>query len=130
MYYTDDAYIRHYVGSERLNKAHLRKKARWSGVANAFVQPLFLGHEAVLQRTQENWADLWRKVRQMLAAPAIPKNFSRLCRILYHLAFLYTFYLSYLKVKLHGQPTALPRTWTTRRVNGRDLALARTGRQV
>jgi len=115
MYYTDDAYIHHYVGAERLNKAHLRKKALWSGITNAFVQPLFFGHAEVLRRTKENWTDLWRKGRQVLVSRGDAENFSRICRILYHLAFLYTFYLSYLKSKLRGQRDRLPQiTWTTR----------------
>ena len=114
MYYADDAYIHHYVGAERLNKAHLRQKARWSGITNAFVQPLFFGHEEVLRRTKDNWADLWRKLRQVLTARGDAENFSRICRIIYHLAFLYTFYLSYFKVKLYGQRERLPQvTWTT-----------------
>ena len=120
IYYTDDASIHHYVGSERLNKAHLRKKALWSGVTNAYVQPLFFGHEAVLSRTKENWTDLWNKARQILAARSNPENFSRVCRILYHLAFLYTFYMSYLKYRLRGRRRSgaerytLPQvTWTT-----------------
>ncbi len=120
MYYTDDAYIHHYVGSERLNKAHLRKKALWSGITNAYVQSLFFGHEAVLSRTKENWADLWDKARQILRARGNPENFSRICRIIYHLAFLYTFYLSYLKHRLRGRRHVSPErqtlpqvTWTT-----------------
>lgn len=114
MYYADDAYIHHYVGPERLNKPHLGKKALWAGISNALVQPAFFGAAAVRQRTGENWTDLWRKVYQVLTKPGDAENFSRLCRALYHLAFLYTFYLNYLKAKVRGPQPAQPTIpWTT-----------------
>lgn len=119
LYYTDDAYIHHYVGPDRLNKTHLRRKALWSGITNAIVQPLFFGYAAVLPRTKENWADLRTKVLQVLTERGDPENFSRMCRILYHLAFLYTFYREYLKAWLGGR-TAIDESlvqaytpWTT-----------------
>lgn len=114
LFYADDAYIHHYVGPERMNKPHLRKKALWAGVSHARVQALFFGHAALWPRTTESWADLWRKLYQIVTTPGNAENFSRSCRILYYLAFLYTFYLSYVQTKLFGQPKALPPvTWTT-----------------
>ena len=113
IYYSDDAYIHHYVDSGRLNKAHIRRKARWSGITNAMVQPLFFGYEEVWGRTGESWKDLWDMARQVLGSYGDAENFSRSCRIVYHLAFLSTFYLSYLKHKLRGQPCTPPQvTWT------------------
>lgn len=114
MYYSDDAYIEHFVESYRLTKSHLRRKACWSGISNAIIQPLFFGYGAALRKTKNNWTEIWDKIRLILRHPRDPENFSHICRMIYNLAFLQKFYRCYLQHKLKREREILPQiTWTS-----------------
>lgn len=114
LYYSDDAYIEHFVEAFRLTKAHLRRKAYWSGVSNAILQPSVFGYRATRRKTANNWKEIWSNLRAMVSRPRASENFSRACRIIYNLAYLNKFYRLYLSHQLKREREVLPPlTWTS-----------------
>jgi glycosyltransferase involved in cell wall biosynthesis len=114
MYYTDDAYIIHYIESYRVTKSHIRRKAYWSGVTSSLMYPMFFGFEGTLDKTKDSWRELGTTLLKILGSPRSAENFSRACRIIYNLAFLYRFYRRYFTYKLTTEHIDLPEvTWTT-----------------
>lgn len=114
IYYCDDAYINHFIEPFRLTKAHLRRKAWWSGITNATLNPMLFGYDATRQKAKSNWKEIWEKTRQMLRHPNDPENFSRVCRVIYNLSFLRKFYAAYLKQgRKRERETVLPIIWNT-----------------
>ncbi|MGH7453300.1 MAG: glycosyltransferase, partial [bacterium] len=113
LYYSDDACIEHFVESYRLTKSHLRRKAYWSGISNAIIQPLCFGYGATLRRTKNNWTEIGDKIGVILRHPRDTENFSHFCRMIYNLAFLQKFYRFYFQHKLKRELEVLPQiTWS------------------
>jgi len=92
MYYTDDAWIDHYLETSRLTKKHLRRKAYWAGVTNAVIHPLFFGFPEMRSRVRNNRKEIGRKLGEIRADRGSPENFSRQLRIIYNLSFLLRFH--------------------------------------
>lgn len=114
IYYSDDAYINHFIESSRLTKAHLRRKAWWSGITNATLNPMLLGYDATLQKAKSSWKEIGDKARLILRRRNDPENFSRVCRIIYNLSFLRKFYLDYFKYKRKQERETIPPiSWST-----------------
>src|SRR5215207_944051 len=96
IYYTDDAWIDHYLETSRLTKKHLRRKAYWSAATNAVIHPMFFGFPEVRGRTKENRKEIRRRLKEIRSEPRSPENFSRQLRLVYNVAFLWRFHLRYL----------------------------------
>ena len=79
MYYSDGAYIEHFVDGWRVTKRHLLKKSYWSGVSQALVHVMFSGYDAS-ERHDAARTELRQRVREVRRAPRDPEAFSRMCR--------------------------------------------------
>jgi glycosyltransferase involved in cell wall biosynthesis len=87
IYYTDDAVIHHFIDSRRLTRRHVVRKAAWSGISNALMYSMLFGHREARRRTRAGAAEIRRLGVRIIRSPRDPENFSRLCRIVYHLGF-------------------------------------------
>ena len=113
MYYSDDVCIYHHVGADRLNQAHMRKRAYWSGVTSAYMNPLFFGYADTYAKTSGQWRELRRLFSKIVEQRGSVDNFSRICQLLYLVGYLFKFYREFAKYKLRGQPYTPPQaTWT------------------
>jgi glycosyltransferase involved in cell wall biosynthesis len=92
MYYTDDAWIDHYLETSRLTKKHLRRKAYWAGVTNAVIHPLFFGFPEMRGRVKNNRKEVGAKLAEIRSDRGSPENFSRQLRVIYNLSFLARFH--------------------------------------
>ena len=80
IFYSDGAYIEHYVDAWRVTKRHLLKKSYWGGVSQAAVHALFFGAEEASARRRGAREELRTRLRELLRAPRDVESFSRLCR--------------------------------------------------
>lgn len=113
IYYTDEAYVDHFVESFRVTKKHLLRKAYWSGVTSALMRPMSFGLEEARRGARSAVAEVRRRVRQIRRSRGSPENFSRWCRIVFNLAYLGHFWLRYLRMRLAGRSfDPLPRIWS------------------
>jgi glycosyltransferase involved in cell wall biosynthesis len=113
-YYSDEAYINHFVETSRLTKSYLRRKCYWSGVTNALIDTRLLGCDAALQKTKNGWKKIWEKARLILRHPHDPENFGHFCSMIYQFAYLRRFYPIYLRHKLKRERHAPPQaTWSS-----------------
>jgi len=87
IYYTDDAVIHHFIDSGRLTRRHVLRKAAWSGVSNALMYTMLFGYREALRRTRTSLVEMRRLGFRVLRSRRDPENFSRVCRIVYHLGF-------------------------------------------
>ena len=81
LYYTDEAYIRHFVDAWRVEKGHLRKKSYWSGATRALVDVTFHGYDEMRERRTEIRRELRQRMRQMAGKPGHRETFTWRCRI-------------------------------------------------
>ena len=113
IYYTDEAYVDHFVESFRVTKKHLVRKAYWSGVTSALMRPMSFGLEEARRGTRSAVAEIRRRVRQIRRSRGSPENFSRWCRIVFNLAYLGHFWPRYARMRLSGRSfDPLPRIWS------------------
>ena len=114
IYYSDDAWVDHYIQSFRVTKEHLRSKAYWSGVTNAVMHPMFYGFDEVRARTAANRKEIKRRLGELRREPRSDERFSRELRLIYNLSFLKRFARRDIEHRLgkHRLQSA-PVTWGT-----------------
>jgi hypothetical protein len=88
IYYSDAAFVRHFVGPDRLNRRHIVRKAYWSGRSNALMHTMFFGAEAARRWGRSALRDAGSLVRTAARSPPDAESFGRVARAVHNTAFV------------------------------------------
>lgn len=88
LFYSDDAYVHHFVDAWRVEKRHLRSKSYWSGVSHAVTHVMAHGYAKAREHRRSAERELLTLGKEILREPASRERFARTCRLLYNVGYI------------------------------------------